>query len=142
MQLLPKLLSDEEASWWGLTEMIPDFPSEQILAIESKWSKKDLQRMADENFLDSRGDKEMLVSKLMYVGVLDSEGRYIEPEKREREPVGELASLPQTKKPSERMPRINPHASALKQDEQLRKQMKWTREHGFKTAREAQEAGY
>ena len=101
MQLLPKLLSDEEASWWGLTEMIPDFPSEQILAIESKWSKKDLQRMADENFLDSRGDKEMLVSKLMYVGVLDSEGRYIEPEKREREPVGELASLPQTKKPSE-----------------------------------------
>jgi len=149
MKLLPKLLSEEEASWWGLTEMLPEFPSEEILLIEAKWSKKDLQRMADENYLNPGGDKELLVSKLLYIGVLDSEGGYIEQEFREREPVGEMASLPQTKKPAgvtpaakERMPRINPHASALKQDEQLRKQMKWLKEHGFKTAREAQEAGY
>jgi len=68
--------------------MLPDFPEEEILHIEAKWSKKDLQRMADENYLDPRGDKELLVSKLIYVGVLDSAGRYIEPEEREREPVG------------------------------------------------------
>jgi len=42
----------------------------------------------------------------------------------------------------ERMPRIDPHASALRQDEQLRKQIKWLKVHGFKDAREAQNAGH
>ena len=40
------------------------------------------------------------------------------------------------------MPRINPHATALKQDKQLREQMKWLKQNKFKTPREAQEAGY
>lgn len=74
MRLLPKLLSEDEAAWWGLTEMIPDFPPEEILAIEAKWSKKALQEMADEYMLDRRGDKELLIHKLLYVGALDEEG--------------------------------------------------------------------
>lgn len=40
------------------------------------------------------------------------------------------------------MPRVNPHASALKQDKQLIEQLKWLKVKGFKSAREAQEAGY
>jgi len=42
----------------------------------------------------------------------------------------------------ERMPRINPHATAIQQDKQLAEQIKWLKTHGFKTARDAQEAGY
>jgi hypothetical protein len=42
----------------------------------------------------------------------------------------------------EKMPRINPHATAIEQDKQLRNQMKWLKDHGFKTPGEAQEAGY
>lgn len=142
IKLLPKLLSDVEAEWWGLPTMLPDFPSEDILYVESKWSKKALQRMARENFLDPGGDKELLISKLMYVGAMDSKGEVAEKAALER--VGELARLPATakKKLTERMPRINPHASAIKQDKQLREQMRWLKKHGFKTAREAQEAGY
>ena len=51
--------------------------------------------------------------------------------------VGFVPRVPGT----ERMPRIDPHASALKQDEQKRKQLKWLKEHGFKDAREAAEKG-
>lgn len=45
-------------------------------------------------------------------------------------------------KDKKRMPRIDPHATAIQQDKQLDKQMKWLKAHGFKTARDAQEAGY
>ena len=41
-----------------------------------------------------------------------------------------------------KMPRINPHASVLKQDNQLKAQIKWLKENGFKSARDAQNAGY
>jgi len=41
-----------------------------------------------------------------------------------------------------KMPRVNPHASAIKQDKQLIKQLRWLKQSGFKSAREAQEAGY
>lgn len=40
------------------------------------------------------------------------------------------------------MPRINPHATAIKQDKQLREQIRWLKRNRFKSAREAQEAGY
>jgi len=139
MRLLPKVLSDVEAEWWGLTFMIPDFPPEEILIIEAKWSKKELQQLAMENNLEPRGDKELLISKLLYVGVLDDEGKLVTDQELE---LAE-ARLPQTdKKPPEKMPRINPHASAIEQDRQLRGQLRWLKEHGFKTARAAQEAGY
>ena len=41
-----------------------------------------------------------------------------------------------------KMPRINPHSSYIKQDEQLRAQLRWLKLNGFKDAREAQEAGH
>ena len=41
-----------------------------------------------------------------------------------------------------KMPRINPHASVLKQDKQLQEQLRWLKQKNFKNAREAQEAGY
>lgn len=44
--------------------------------------------------------------------------------------------------PKEKMPRINPHASALKQDKQLRDQRRWLKKKRIKSAREAQDAGY
>ena len=66
--------------------MLPDFPPEDILRIEAKWSKKDLQRLARENWLDPGGDKELLIRKLLYVGALDEEGELVTD--REIEPVG------------------------------------------------------
>jgi len=42
----------------------------------------------------------------------------------------------------EKMPRINMHDSALKQDKQLRQQMKWLKKKGFKNPRDAQNAGH
>ncbi len=41
-----------------------------------------------------------------------------------------------------KMPRINPHASYIKQNSQLKMQLRWLKLNGFKNAREAQEAGY
>ena len=41
-----------------------------------------------------------------------------------------------------KLPRINPHGTALEQDAQLKRQLKWLKENGFKNVREAQEAGY
>lgn len=41
----------------------------------------------------------------------------------------------------EKMPLINPHASAVKQYEQQKKQMTWCKKHGFKTPRDAMNAG-
>jgi len=49
---------------------------------------------------------------------------------------------PEVATSKEKMPRINPHATAIQQDKQLDEQMKWLKAHGFKTPREAQEAGY
>lgn len=43
---------------------------------------------------------------------------------------------------AEKMPLIHPHASAIKQDEQLRKQLKWLKQNGFKSRKDAIEAGY
>jgi len=42
----------------------------------------------------------------------------------------------------EKMPLINPHASAMKQYEQKKKQNVWLKRHGFKSARDAMNAGY
>ncbi len=74
MQLLPRVLSPEEVRAWGLPEMIPIFPPDEILAIEAKWSKKELQEMAVDYFLSPEGDKDLLVRKLIYVGALDKNG--------------------------------------------------------------------
>jgi len=49
---------------------------------------------------------------------------------------------PEVATSKEKMPRVNPHATAIQQDKQLVEQMKWLKAHGFKTPREAQEAGY
>jgi len=42
----------------------------------------------------------------------------------------------------EKMPRVDPHATAIQQDKQLVEQMKWLKAHDFKSSRDAQEAGY
>ncbi len=41
-----------------------------------------------------------------------------------------------------KMPRINPHATAMEQDRQLRLQLKWLKQHKFATPREARGAGH
>lgn len=74
MTSMPKVLSPREIEEWGLPEMIPIFPPDEILIIEAKWSKNDLQEMAIEYFLDPYGDKQLLVEKLVYVGALDENG--------------------------------------------------------------------
>lgn len=85
MQLFPRVLSPDEVKVWGLPEMIPIFPTEEVLAIESKWSKEDLQKIAVDYFLSPEGDKDLLVRKLVYVGALDKDGELT------GLPVGELA---------------------------------------------------
>ena len=74
MRSVPRVLTPEEQQAWGLPEMIPHFPSSLVLGIEAKWFKKDLQDLAREYFLDPRGDKEMLVEKLLYIGALNEQG--------------------------------------------------------------------
>ena len=68
-----------------------------------------------------------------------------------RETLLELATekchcqLPKPKeggKTMERMPRINPHDTSIKQDQQLRDQIKWLKDNNFETPGEAQQAGY
>jgi len=44
--------------------------------------------------------------------------------------------------PKERMPRINPHATAIKQDKQHIEQNKWLKKKGFKNVRDAANAGH
>lgn len=74
---IPKLLSDEEAEWLGLGEMDPIIPPQVILDIEGNWSKWDLQALCHRHNIDSRGDKELLVSRLMWAGVLDEHGTIV-----------------------------------------------------------------
>ena len=50
--------------------------------------------------------------------------------------------IPRYAAPASVMPRIDPHATVLKQDEQLRRQLAWLKRYGFKDCRQAQEAGY
>ena len=64
----------EEAEYWRLPPLLPNYPDEQVLAIEGKWSKKQLQDMAEKNKLRRSGDKDLLVRKLLYTGVLDGDG--------------------------------------------------------------------
>lgn len=123
----PYILKPDEARGRGLPDLPGRTPPAEILELEGQYSLKALRTMASENNLSPEGDKEMLVRRLLKKGVLKiARGQGI---------------LMQTK-PAERMPRIDPHASVLKQDQQLRKQIRWLKQHGFKTAREAQEAGY
>jgi len=42
----------------------------------------------------------------------------------------------------DKMPRVKIHDSAIKRDRQVVEQMRWLKAHGFKSPREAQEAGY
>lgn len=74
VRAVPRVLKPEEARQWGLPEMIPVFPPENIITAESKHSKKQLQQMARRYFLDPGGDKQALVEKLMYIGAMDEEG--------------------------------------------------------------------
>lgn len=70
----PPQLSLDEADFWQLPPLLPNYPQEQIFAIEGKWSKKELQDMAEKNSLRRSGDKDLLVRKLLYIRVLDSDG--------------------------------------------------------------------
>lgn len=74
MKLLPRVLTEEECKAWGLPEIIPVFPPQKILDIEAKYFKKELQQMCLEYFLDPRGDKQLLIEKLLYIGAIDETG--------------------------------------------------------------------
>ena len=78
MQSVPRVLSPQEAKQWGLPEMIPIYVPEEILEIEAKWSKTELQNLCSEYFLDWRGDKSLLVRKLVYIGAMDEKGELTE----------------------------------------------------------------
>jgi hypothetical protein len=78
MKYAARVLTEKEQSAWGLPPMIPEYVAAHILDIEGKWSKPELQGLCGEYFLDSKGDKELLVSKLLYVGVLDKGGNLTE----------------------------------------------------------------
>jgi hypothetical protein len=70
----PPQLSPDEAVSWQLQPLLPDYSQERILAIEAKWSKEELQDIAEKNNLRRSGGKDLLVRKLLYTGVLDNEG--------------------------------------------------------------------
>jgi hypothetical protein len=70
----PPQLSPDEAVSWQLQPLLPNYSQERILAIEAKWSKEELQDIAEKNNLRRSGGKDLLVRKLLYIGVLDNEG--------------------------------------------------------------------
>lgn len=79
---VPRVLSPEEATQWGLPNMIPIFPSEEILAIEALYSKKDLEQLCIDSYLEPRGTKDIMIVKLIYIGVMDEKGNIIPEEER------------------------------------------------------------
>jgi hypothetical protein len=79
---VPYVLSPEEAKQWGLPDMIPIIPREEILAIEANYSKKDLERICNENYLDPRGTKDLMIIRLIAIGAMDQDGNVIPLEKR------------------------------------------------------------
>lgn len=82
---VPKLLSAEEARWWGLGEMFPIIPPQFILDIEAKWSKLQLQGMCWTYGIDPRSaDKAALIRLLLWAGVLDEDGNFTGKEPRKR----------------------------------------------------------
>lgn len=81
---VPRVLSPEEAEQWGLPVLLPIFETEEVLAIEALWSKKQLQNIAIEYNLDPRGDKSDLVHLLLYLGILDHEGKRTNKARRSR----------------------------------------------------------
>jgi hypothetical protein len=80
MDVVPRVLSPEEAEQWGLPEMIPRFPPEEILAIEALYSKKQLESLCVTHWLEPIGGKDKLIQKLIYVGAMDIEGNLIKAE--------------------------------------------------------------
>jgi len=70
----PPQLSPDEAGSFQLQPLLPNYSQELILAIEAKWSKEELQDIAEKNNLRRSGGKDLLVRKLLYIGVLDNEG--------------------------------------------------------------------
>lgn len=74
MDVVPRVLSPEEAQQWGLPGMIPRFPPEEILAIEALYSKKQLVSLCITHWLEPVGGKDRLIQKLIYVGAMDIEG--------------------------------------------------------------------
>jgi len=84
---VPKLLSDEEAEWLGLDMegMFPIIPRPQVLHIEGKWSKIDLQNLCWTYGIDPSGfDKEVLVETLLWAGILDEDGELTGKEPRRK----------------------------------------------------------
>jgi len=71
-------LSPEESEAWQLPRLLPSYEDDQIMEVEAKWSKKDLQDIAEKNRLRRTGDKNLLVRKLLYIGVLNIDQRRIE----------------------------------------------------------------
>lgn len=72
----------------GLEEMFPIIPPAQVLAIEAKWSKIQLQDICWSYGIDPRGgDKAALVETLLWAGVLDEEGALTGKELRKRTKV-------------------------------------------------------
>jgi len=84
--ILPKILSSKEAEWLDLPAFDPVKVPEEILKIEAKWSKPELQSLAMKHNLDPRGDKKHLVYSLLYHNILDEEGNLVS-EKTVKKPV-------------------------------------------------------
>jgi hypothetical protein len=78
LRRVPRVLSPEEAKEWGLPETGARLVPEDTLAIEALYSKKELEDLCLINYLEPKGDKERLVMKLIYVGVMDNEGNLTE----------------------------------------------------------------
>jgi len=75
--VVPKVLSQRESDWLGLPHFDPINVPKEILEIEGKWSKLELQSLAMKHNLDPRGDKRHLVYMLQYHNILDEEGNLV-----------------------------------------------------------------
>lgn len=71
---LPLIIGPEEEPWWGLGDAPPRIPPDEILAIEATYSLKQLRSMAEGHGIDPKGDKELLVRKLVHFGAIENYG--------------------------------------------------------------------
>jgi len=82
---IPKLLSDEEAKWFGVGEMVPIIVSAENHAIQAKWSKSKLQGLCWDFGIDPRGlAKYALVDILTWANILDRYGNRTDKQPRPR----------------------------------------------------------
>ena len=92
----------------------------------------------------SKGDRVEMFDGSMKGTIIEVKNEYFIVVKWDDGEIGNVHPLDvkHLKQVEDRMPRVNPKASAITRDRQLRKQQEWLKQHHFKSPAQAKAAGY